>query len=204
MKGVVNNITREFARGKFYAIMGKSGSGKTTLLSLMAGLMLPTKGQILIDGISTSELNRNQLRRDRISVIYQDYNLFPLLTVEENVEYPLCLRGQKGEKNTDAVRECLKAVDISEEQFKARPVTLSGGEQQRVAIARALITGSELILADEPTGSLDTANTGNIVKILGKIAHEEGRCVIIVTHDPAVSQAADVVLHMQDGELSLS
>ncbi len=197
----VNNITCEFVPGKFYAVMGKSGSGKTTLLSLMAGLMLPSKGQVLIDGVPTSKLDRNRLRRDRISVIYQDYNLFPLLTVEENVAYPLCLRGQRGGKNADAVRECLKAVDIREDQFKARPVTLSGGEQQRVAIARTLITGSELILADEPTGSLDTANTKNIVEIIGNIAHEEGRCVIIVTHDPMVSQAADVVLHMQDGEL---
>lgn len=196
----VNRFSHDFTPGVFYAVMGKSGSGKTTLLSLIAGLMLPSEGEVLIDGTATSRMNRNQLRRDRIGVIYQNFNLFPLLTVEENVAYPLRLRKEKGDVNT-LVREKLKLVDIRDEQFTRLPVTLSGGEQQRVAIARALAAGSEIILADEPTGSLDEENGQNIVRILKDLAHNENRCVIVVTHDPAIGEQADQVLHMKDGKL---
>lgn len=196
----VNRFSHDFAPGVFYAVMGKSGSGKTTLLSLIAGLMLPSEGEVLIDGTATSRMNRNQLRRDRVGVIYQNFNLFPLLTVEENVAYPLRLRKEKGDVNA-LVREKLKLVDIQDEQFSRLPVTLSGGEQQRVAIARALAAGSEIILADEPTGSLDEENGQNIVRILKDLAHNENRCVIVVTHDPAIGEQADQVLHMKDGKL---
>ena len=196
----VNHFSHDFTPGVFYAVMGKSGSGKTTLLSLIAGLMLPSEGEVLIDGTATSQMNRNQLRRDRIGVIYQNFNLFPLLTVEENVAYPLRLRKENGDVNA-LVREKLKLVDIQDEQFSRLPVTLSGGEQQRVAIARALAAGSEIILADEPTGSLDEENGQNIVRILKDLAHNENRCVIVVTHDPAIGEQADQVLHMKDGKL---
>lgn len=197
----VNHFSYTFVPGTFYAIMGKSGSGKTTLLSLLAGLMLPTQGEVLIDGTPTARLDRNRLRRDRISVIYQDLNLFPLLTVEENVTYPLRLRRETGSLSS-LVQEKLKLVDIREEQFPRLPVTLSGGEQQRVAIARALAVGSELILADEPTGNLDEENSRNIVRILKDLAHSQERCVIVVTHDPAIGEQADQVLYMKDGTLS--
>lgn len=196
----VDRVSYEFVPGVFYAVMGKSGSGKTTLLSLIAGLIFPSQGEVLIDGVTTSQMDCNQLRRDRVSVIYQDFNLFPLLTVEENVAYPLRLRKESRDIST-LVREKLQLVGISEEQHPRLPVTLSGGEQQRVAIARALAAGSELILADEPTGNLDEENSWNIVSILKELAHQENRCVIVVTHDTAIGVQADQVLRMQDGKL---
>lgn len=195
----VNNVSYQFETGKCYAIIGKSGSGKTTLLSLMAGLDLPTEGEILVDGKSTKEWNRNQMRRDAVSVIYQNYNLFPLLTVAENIQYPLELKKIPGKEAVALTKEARERVELPENYDKRLPSHLSGGEQQRVAIARTLAQGCKIILADEPTGNLDTANTENIVKILCSLAHDDGCTVIIVTHDPAVAEQADVVLRMKDG-----
>lgn len=195
----INGVSYEFEPGKCYAIIGKSGSGKTTLLSLMAGLDLPTEGEIIVDGKSTKEWNRNQMRRDAVSVIYQNYNLFPLLTVQENIQYPLELKKISGKEAATLTKEVRARVDLPEAYDKRLPSHLSGGEQQRVAIARTLAQGCKIILADEPTGNLDSVNTENIVKILCSLAHEDGCTVIIVTHDPAVAEQADVVLRMKDG-----
>ena len=197
----VNGVSCEFEQGLVYAIVGSSGSGKTTFLSLLAGLDVPTSGTIALDGQSTAELDRDEYRLNHVSVIYQNFNLFQHLTVLENAAYPLYVR-KVGGKEADAVaREKLLQVGLKEDQFKRLPNMLSGGEQQRVAIARALASGSEIILADEPTGNLDSTNSQNIVEILRQLAHENDRCVIIVTHDPAVAEAADVVLNMKDGKL---
>ena len=197
----VNGVSCEFEQGLVYAIVGSSGSGKTTFLSLLAGLDVPTSGTIALDGQSTAELDRDEYRLNHVSVIYQNFNLFQHLTVLENAAYPLYVR-KVGGKEADAVaREKLLQVGLKEDQFKRLPNMLSGGEQQRVAIARALASGSEIILADEPTGNLDSTNSQNIVEILHRLAHENDRCVIIVTHDPAVAEAADVVLNMKDGVL---
>ena len=195
----VRGVTATFETGKLSVIMGKSGSGKTTLLSMLAGLLLPTSGSILLDGNAMENMDRNRLRRERISVIYQDFNLFPLLTVEENAAYSLIIQGRPKAQALELARQKLQSVDISPSQYPRRPATLSGGEQQRVAIARTLAAGSEIVLADEPTGNLDQENSRNIVRILQRLAHEENRCVILVTHDPVVAEAADVVFHMQDG-----
>ena len=197
----VNGVSCEFEQGLVYAIVGSSGSGKTTFLSLLAGLDVPTSGTIALDGQSTAELDRDEYRLNHVSVIYQNFNLFQHLTVLENAAYPLYVR-KVGGKEADAVaKEKLLQVGLKEDQFKRLPNMLSGGEQQRVAIARALASGSEIILADEPTGNLDSTNSRNIVEILHRLAHENDRCVIIVTHDPAVAEAADVVLNMKDGIL---
>ena len=197
----VNGVSCEFEQGLVYAIVGSSGSGKTTFLSLLAGLDVPTAGTIALDGQSTAEIDRDEYRLNHVSVIYQNFNLFQHLTVLENAAYPLYVR-KVGGKEADAVaREKLLQVGLKEDQFKRLPNMLSGGEQQRVAIARALASGSEIILADEPTGNLDSTNSRNIVEILHRLAHENDRCVIIVTHDPAVAEAADVVLNMKDGVL---
>ena len=197
----VNGVSCEFEQGLVYAIVGSSGSGKTTFLSLLAGLDVPTSGTIALDGQSTAELDRDEYRLNHVSVIYQNFNLFQHLTVLENAAYPLYVR-KVGGKEADAVaREKLLQVGLKEDQFKRLPNMLSGGEQQRVAIARSLASGSEIILADEPTGNLDSTNSQNIVEILRQLAHENDRCVIIVTHDPAVAEAADVVLKMKDGNL---
>ncbi len=195
----VNDVSYDFEPGKCYAIIGKSGSGKTTLLSLMAGLDLPTEGEIIIDGKSTAEWNRNQMRRDAVSVIYQNYNLFPLLTVQENICYPLDLKKVPKKEALALAKEMRERVELSATYDKRLPSHLSGGEQQRVAIARTLAQGCKIILADEPTGNLDSTNTHNIVEILKSLAHQDGCTVIIVTHDPAVAEQADAVLQMKDG-----
>lgn len=196
----VRGISYEFEVGKVYAIEGKSGCGKTTLLSLLGGLLLPTEGTVSLAGTATAALDCNRLRRETVSLIYQDFNLFPWLTVEENAAYPLVIRKQRLAAALPLAHESLARVGITPAQFKRLPATLSGGEQQRVAIARTLASGSPVVLADEPTGNLDTANTQNTVEILCKLAHEENRCVIIVTHDPAVAAAADVRIQMSDGQ----
>lgn len=195
----VNGVSYDFEPGKLYAIVGSSGSGKTTLMSLMAGLDLPTEGEILVDGKSTKERNRNAMRRREVSVIYQNYNLFPNLTVQENIQYPLKLNRMKNREAVALAKQMRSRVGLPEDYDKRLPKQLSGGEQQRVAIARTLAQGCKIILADEPTGNLDSANTGNIVDILKSLAHDDGCTVIIVTHDASVAEQADVVLKMKDG-----
>ena len=195
----VNGVSYDFEPGKCYAIIGKSGSGKTTLLSLMAGLDLPTEGNILVDGKSTRDWNRNRMRRDAVGVIYQNYNLFPLLSVRENIQYPLELKKVPKQEIRRVAAEARERVELPSTYDKRLPSHLSGGEQQRVAIARTLAQGCKIILADEPTGNLDSANTSNIVQILRSLAHDDGCTVIIVTHDHAVAEQCDTVLQMKDG-----
>ena len=199
----VNGVTCDFRQGLVYALVGSSGSGKTTFLSLLAGLDVPASGTIELDGRSTSRIDRDEYRLNHVSVIYQNFNLFQHLTVLENAAYPLYVRKMPRREADGLAREKLVQVGLKEDQFKRLPNMLSGGEQQRVAIARALASGSEIILADEPTGNLDSENSRIIVEILQKLAHDENRCVIIVTHDPAVAEAADVVLKMKDGKLDM-
>jgi len=199
----VNEFSYGFSQGLFYAITGKSGSGKTTLLSLMVGLDFPTEGIIKYEGKDLKDMNMDKYRRDYISLIYQDYNLFPLLTVLENVMYPLKLKGEKTTEGKMLAMEKLKMVGLDEPYYKRYPSMLSGGEQQRVAIARALVTGSSILLADEPTGNLDTENGNNIVAILRDLAHNDKFCVIVVTHDLEIAYVADKMLSLRDGRLLL-
>ena len=197
----VNRISYSFDRGKLYAIVGKSGSGKTTLLSMLAGLDIPTDGDVIYNGKSTKNINRDLYRRNDVSVIYQSYNLFPLLTVMENVTYPLELYGVKLSDAKEKAKQMLSAVGLPDTVYKRYPAMLSGGEQQRVAIARALCSNASVILADEPTGNLDTENTKNIIDIFHELAHSSDYCVIIVTHDMSVAERADIILRMSDGKL---
>ncbi|MBP7344536.1 MAG: ABC transporter ATP-binding protein, partial [Clostridia bacterium] len=180
---------------------GKSGSGKTTLLSLMVGLDVPTEGVIKYEGTDLEEMNMDKYRRDCVSLIYQDFNLFPLLNILENVMYPLKLKGQKTSECKMLAMGKLKMVGLDESYYKRYPSMLSGGEQQRVAIARALVTGSSILLADEPTGNLDTENGNNIVSILKDLAHNNKFCVIVVTHDLDIASVADKTLSLRDGRL---
>ncbi len=196
----LKDVTVAFETGKVYAIIGKSGSGKTTFLSLLAGLDVPTGGQIVIGEQDLSRIDRNRYRREQAAVIYQSYNLFPLLTVLENVTYPLELRKVKG--TGDTARSNLRLVGLEESYDKRLPAMLSGGEQQRVAIARALSTGAPILLADEPTGNLDVENTKTVLEVLCRSAREQQKCVILVTHDMEAAAQADVVLHMRDGILT--
>ena len=193
----LKGITYQFEPGKFYALIGKSGSGKTTLLSLLAALDIPTEGRVVFEDKTTAEIDRDLYHRDTVAVIYQSYNLLPLLSVMENVTFPLELK-----KVPDAPKiaeEKLRAVGLDETYFKRLPAMLSGGEQQRVAIARALASDAKIILADEPTGNLDTENSEIVIDLLQKLAHEEGYCVIVVTHDLSIADKADEVLRLKDG-----
>jgi len=199
----VKDVSCCFEPGKAYAIVGKSGSGKTTLLSLLAGLELPTDGKVLFEGTATADMDCDAYRRDHAAVIYQNYNLFPLLTAEENVMYPLKLKKMGGEDAKKLAREHLQAVGILDEEFRRYPSQLSGGQQQRIAIARALAAGSQIVLADEPTGNLDITNGEQVVDILLRLAHDEGRCVIIITHDLEIAGQMDAVYTMRDGVLEL-
>ncbi len=197
----VDDVSFAFETGKLYAIIGKSGSGKTTLLSLLAGLDLPTQGEVRYNGTPTGKLNADAYRRDSAAVIYQNYNLFPQMTALENVMVPLLLKGVKKTEAIETARACLKEVDIREDMAARYPNMLSGGEQQRVAIARALCSKAQVILADEPTGNLDTQNAENILDILARLAHEEQRTVILVTHDPDMAAKADVTIRLKDGNI---
>ena len=199
----LSGVSADFAQGQLYAIIGASGSGKTTFLSLLAGLDVPTSGSITWHGTSTAELDRDAYRLEHVSVIYQDFNLFSHLTVLENAAYPLYARKMSKKEGDALAKEKLLALGLKEEQLGRFPNMLSGGEQQRVAIARSLAAGSEIILADEPTGNLDSENSRSIIESLRRLAKEENRCVIVVTHDPVVAEAADVVLRMQDGKFIL-
>lgn len=198
----LREVNAQFRSGQFCVIEGKSGSGKTTMLSLLAGLDLPSEGTIYLDGKSYRELDRDELRRRRLSIIFQNYNLFPMLTVQENIAYPLGLTGQKKGNWKERVNEILEDVGLDKTMRKKYPGMLSGGEQQRVAIARTIASGAPIILADEPTGNLDTANSKRIVDNLKKLSQEDGRCVILVTHDPDIARQADILYRMSDGRIT--
>ncbi len=201
-RDALQGVECRFRAGEVAAVVGPSGSGKTTLLSIMAGLDRPSGGEVLVDGKKLSEMDLDAYRRQYVSVIFQAFHLFPLLTVLENVCFPLELLGA-GEKDArEQARRNLELVGIAEEKHRRYPSQLSGGEQQRVAIARALSSGAGILLADEPTGNLDGENSRNIVDILTRLAHEGGYCVVIVTHDPAIAEAADAVYTVADGVLS--
>ncbi len=198
---VVNAVNCLFEGGKLNAVIGPSGSGKTTLLSLLAGLDQPTEGCISIDGAPLSGLDLDGYRREKVSMIFQAFQLFPLLTALENVCFPMQLNGVPKKEIRQKGKDLLSSVGITEEKFKRYPANLSGGEQQRVAIARTLATGAQVLLADEPTGNLDRDNGGKVIDILAQLAHEKGYCIIIVTHDPAIAGRSDRVWHMSDGVL---
>ncbi len=197
----VKHVSCTFEEGRSYAIVGKSGSGKTTLLSLLAGLEQPTCGSVVFDGKPMRGLDGDEYRLNSAAVIYQSYNLLPLLNVMENVLYPLKLKRIRGAEAKDRAKEALLSVGIDEKMFKRFPAQLSGGEQQRVAIARAIAARNRIVLADEPTGNLDISNSEQVVRILLRLAHEEHRCVIVITHDLEIAGQMDEVYMMRDGVL---
>lgn len=201
-RDALQGVECRFRAGEVTAVVGPSGSGKTTLLSIMAGLDRPTSGEVLVDERELSKMNLDAYRRQYVSVIFQAFHLFPLLTVLENVCFPLELLGIHAKEAKEQARKNLELVGIGEEKHRRYPSQLSGGEQQRVAIARALSSGAKILLADEPTGNLDGENSRNIVEILMRLAHEAGYCVVIVTHDLAIADAADVVYNVADGVLT--
>ena len=197
----VDGVSYTFHDGTLYTIMGASGSGKSTLLSLLAGLKLPTEGEITLDEQPIRLMDRSALRRDTVSVTYQDFNLFPLLTAEENVCYPLRLQKMDKEKALELARQRLTDMGIRESYFRKLPNQLSGGEQQRVAIARALINNPQMIIADEPTGNLDPQRSLEIMTLLERI-NSMGTTMLIVTHEKElVNRFSKRVVAIENGKM---
>jgi ABC-type lipoprotein export system ATPase subunit len=199
---VVDAVNCRFQGGKLYAVVGPSGSGKTTLLSLLAGLDRPTQGHIYLNRAPLDNLDLDQYRRERVSMIFQAFHLFPLLTALENVCFPMQLNGVSKKKILKRGKYLLASVGITEDKYKRYPSNLSGGEQQRVAIARSLASGARVLLADEPTGNLDKGNGDKLIGILGHLAHEQRYCIIIVSHDLSIAERSDKVWYMSDGVLT--
>ena len=190
-------------KGEFVAIMGPSGSGKSTLLHLLGGLDNPSAGEITLAGQPLSRLNDNQItlvRRRKVGFIFQFYNLLPTLTAEENVGLPLLIDGQSLDQHRGKIAKLLALVSLSDRKDH-KPDQLSGGQQQRVAIARAFVNDPEIVLADEPTGNLDSKSGTAILELLRRTCAELGATIVMVTHDPRAASYADRVVFLKDGEI---
>ena len=188
-------------QGQMLAIMGRSGSGKSTLLTLLGGVDVPSSGQVLLEGIDLATLTddeRTLIRRHRIGFVFQQFNLLPILTAEENVALPLELDGVPAAEANRRAGEMLELVGMGTRR-KHIPGKLSGGEQQRVAVARALVIQPAILLADEPTGNLDTANGKRVTRMLRNLVEQHGQTIVMVTHDPLVADQADRIIHLSDG-----
>ena len=198
----LDNVSFEVEQGEFVAIVGPSGSGKSTLLHILGGVDSPTSGTVNIAGTDISKLNETKLaifRRRQIGLIYQFYNLIPILNVEENMTLPLLLDGKKPDKKL--LKDLLEKLGLTE-RLKHLPNQLSGGQQQRVSIGRALMNNPALLLADEPTGNLDSENSKEIVSLLRKFNKENNQTVIIITHDERIALSADRVITIEDGHIT--
>ncbi|MBN1132070.1 MAG: ABC transporter ATP-binding protein [Bacteroidales bacterium] len=199
----VNGIDLDFEEGEFAAIVGPSGSGKTTLLNLIGGLDKPTEGEILVNGVNLSTLKSSEIidfRLRNIGFVFQSYNLIPVLTAGENVEFIMGLQKWDRKKRDERTRELLKAVGL-EERIHSRPSKLSGGQQQRVAVARALASKPQFVLADEPTANLDSKSTETLLEIMESLNREERITFIFSTHDARVVKKARRVITLEDGKI---
>ena len=197
----LDGIDLDLGRGDFLALTGPSGSGKTTLLNLIAGIVSPTSGSIVIDGVALNDLSRNRLaawRSEHVGYVFQLYNLVPVLTAFENVELPLLLRKESRRQRRLRTSEALNLVGIAD-RHDHFPRQLSGGQEQRVAIARAIVTDPTIIVADEPTGDLDKSSADQIMRLLSRLNEELGKTIILVTHDPATAAYARRTLHLNKG-----
>jgi putative ABC transport system ATP-binding protein len=199
----LGGVSLEIARGEFVAIMGPSGSGKSTLLHLLGGLDTPTGGEVVVGGVNLGRLSDRELtllRRRRMGFIFQFFNLLPTLSAAENVALPLMLAGEPVARHQARIDQMLELVGLTDRR-RHLPQELSGGEQQRVAVARALITDPEIILADEPTGNLDSTTGDEILALMRRSVDELRQTIVMVTHDPQAAGVADRVLFMRDGLL---
>jgi len=197
----LRKVTLEVEQGEFVAIFGPSGSGKSTLLHILGGLDRPEKGSVYIDGINLSTLNDAKLadvRLHKIGFVFQFFNLLPRLTALRNVELPLTLADMPEKESLQKATEMLKLVGLKD-RVNHRPTELSGGEQQRVAIARALINDPKIVLADEPTGNLDTTTGWEIVRLMKRLNQEKGQTFVVVTHDQSVAETANRIIYLKDG-----
>ena len=198
----LKDVSFNVEQGEFVAIVGPSGSGKSTLLHILGGVDTPTSGEVIISGTDIGKLNENNLaifRRRQIGLIYQFYNLIPILNVEENMTLPILLDGKKPDKKL--LKSLVDKLGLND-RLKHLPNQLSGGQQQRVSIGRALINHPALLLADEPTGNLDSKNSKEIISLLRKFNRENNQTVIIITHDERIALSADRVITIEDGQIT--
>lgn len=200
-RAAVNDVTCSFEPGRLTAVVGPSGSGKSTLLSLVAGLDQPTEGMVCLDGEDVGTLDVDRYRRERVSMIFQAFHLFPLLTTLENVCYPMELNGMPQGEAKQRARELLISVGIQEDQHRRYPAHLSGGEQQRVAIARALSTGAKVLLADEPTGNLDSRTSQDVLGLMKVTGQKFAQTMVMITHNEEIAQLADRIVRIEDGRI---
>ncbi|MGI6772158.1 MAG: ABC transporter ATP-binding protein [Acutalibacteraceae bacterium] len=200
-KSVLKDISVEFSGGKIYTIVGKSGAGKSTLLSLISGLDVCSGGEILYMGQNLKELDRDNYRARNIGVIFQSFNLLTNATAIENIMLSMNISGNKEKNKKEYAYALLEKVGVDRETAGRKILKLSGGEQQRVGIARALAHNPDIVIADEPTGNLDADTEAAVLNILTSLAHDEGKCVIIVTHSKKVTSIADEVWGINDGKL---
>lgn len=193
----LKNVSFDFEKGKIYAIRGRSGTGKTTLLSLISGLERCTEGNIIFDNKNLKDMNLDKYRNSEIGIVFQSYNLLPYMTASENIILSMDASRRKIENKKQRAIELMESVGLKESYKDRRVLKLSGGEQQRVAIARSLSYNPKMIIADEPTGNLDKQTESEILDIFKKLAHEEGKCVIIVTHSQNVCDIVDEVYDLK-------
>ncbi len=193
----LRNVSFDFEKGKIYAIRGRSGTGKTTLLSLISGLERCTEGSILFDGKDLKDINLDYYRSHEIGIVFQSYNLLPFMTVSENIILSMDASGIKVKNKKEEALKLMRSVGLKDAYADRKVLRISGGEQQRVAIARSLSYNPKMIVADEPTGNLDKQTEKDILDIFKKLAHEDGKCVIIVTHSPNVCDMADQVYDLK-------
>jgi len=199
----LNRISLDIAKGEFLTLMGPSGSGKSTLLHIIAGIDRPTSGKCVVQGVDVTQLNESKLadwRNQNVGFIFQTFNLIPVLTAFENVELPLLLTRLGSRERRKLVETALDLVGLLDRK-KHLPKQLSGGQEQRVAIARALVTDPKLIVADEPTGNLDSQSAQDVLQILRTLSREVGKTVIMVTHDPKAAAFGSRTIHLEKGEL---
>lgn len=198
---ILQDADFSFETKKMYAILGKSGLGKSTTLALLGALEAPKKGQILLRETDIREIGYQKYRNQNVSIIFQNYNLLPYLTGYENVKMVTAITKNKVEGEKEQILSLLEQVGISEKTANQMSTHLSGGEQQRIAIARAVASESDIILADEPTGNLDEDTASDINHLFQKLAHEKGKCVIVVTHTKELAKCADVVVELSERRL---
>lgn len=197
---ILSDVSYSFERGKFYTIFGESGSGKTTFLAMLSALDQPKTGTVSYEGNDIKSIGLEKYRRNKISIIFQQYNLVPYMTAAENIRLAMSITDNPLPKNLDdVVYNLLDYIGITRERADRTVNKLSGGEQQRVAIARALSTNVDVILADEPTGNLDDDMENEIVQIFKKLAHDNNKCVIVVTHSSQIANEADEVIKLRKG-----
>lgn len=199
----LRGVNLDVPRGEFLAVVGPSGSGKSTMFHILGGLSSPTSGSVTINGQELASMTsdqRNDLRKRTVGFVFQKYNLLPTLTAEDNIEIARAIAKTDGEARDPWFEEVLEMLDISR-RLDHKPRALSGGEQQRVAIARAIVNHPAILLADEPTGNLDTKNSVAVLNLLRELNRRKGQTILMITHNPEAAEFADRIVHMRDGEI---